>query len=100
MIVSNRMTIYEDDHLQLDLEYTEHYAILHLPKMKMNKTTYVTFLTKVPELYQFLSTAGYEAVWTAIDPEDKLTKKLLDRLGARMLGNGDGLDVYEYRGVN
>ncbi len=100
MIASNRITIYEQPDMQIDLEYTEHYAILHLPRLKLTKTTYLDFIAKVQDLYGFITTAGYEAIWTAIDPTDTVTAKLLDRIGANKLGSSDGLDVYEYRGAN
>lgn len=95
MIASKRITLYQSEGMKIDLEYTEHYAILHLPLLKMNKTNYLEFLEKVPELCQFLMTTGYAGVWTAIEPEKTVVAKLLDRLGAKRLGSDSGLDVYE-----
>lgn len=95
MIESKRITLYENSGMQIDLEYTDQYAILHLPVLKMNKTNYLDFLDKVPELCEFLLSAGYVGVWTAIEPEKKVIAKLLDRLGAKKLGSDKGLDVYE-----
>lgn len=98
MIESKRITIYDKDDMVIDLEYTDMYAILHLPVLRITRHTYEDFLTTVPKLHSFLTTVGYEAVWTAINPEDTTIVKLLDRLGAKKLGTADGLDVYEYTG--
>ncbi|HEY9818017.1 MAG TPA: hypothetical protein V6D20_19740, partial [Candidatus Obscuribacterales bacterium] len=102
MTASKRITLVDKEDMTLDLEYGTamgmNFAILHLPKMKLTKTSYSDFLATVPQIYEFISTVGYEAIHTAIDPNDKSTAKLLDRLGAVRLGNDQGLDVYEYRG--
>ena len=100
MTASKRITLVEKADMTLDLEWNKDFAILHLPKMKMSRTSYTDFLVTVPQLYEFLSSLGYEAIYTAIDPNDKTTAKLLDRLGAIKLGQDPNqrLDVYEYRG--
>ena len=99
MIESKRITLVDKEDLVLDLEYNEDFAILHLPVMRMSRNTYTDFLDTVPQLYTFLTTAGYSAVFTGVKPEDTVVAKLLDRLGARKLGHADGVDVYQYTGV-
>jgi hypothetical protein len=98
MIESKRLTLIDKEDIVMDLEYNEHYAILHLPVMRINKKTYTEFLSTVPQLHTFLTMVGYQAVWTAIKPEDTTLAKLLGRLGATKKGTAEGLDVYEYTG--
>ncbi len=98
MIASKRISLIKRDGLEIELEYNESYAILHLPQLKMTKTNYLEFMTVVPDIHKFMTTVGYEAIWTGIDPEDSKTRKLLERLGATKLGTAQGIDVYEYRG--
>ena len=100
MIASKRITLVDKGDMVLDLEYNKDFAILHLPVMKMNKTNYQDFMISVEQLWEFMETVGYSAIHTAIDPNDKVTAKLLDRLGATMLGSDKGLDVYEYKGAS
>ena len=99
MIESKRITLVDKEDLVLDLEYNEDFAILHLPVMRMSRNTYTDFLDTVPQLYTFLTTAGYNSIFAGVRPEDKTIAKLLDRLGARKLGHADGVDVYQYTGV-
>lgn len=98
MVTSKRFTIVDREHIQFDVEYNEEHILFHLPRMKMSKTSYLDFLNIVPELHDFVRTMGHESMWTAIDPKDIMTAKLLDRVGAEMVGHSNGLNVYEYTG--
>lgn len=102
MTASKRITLVDKEDMTLDLEYGsvngQAFAILHLPKMKMTRTSYLDFLATVPQIHEFCVAVGFESIYTAISPNDKPTVKLLDRLGAVRLGSSQGLDVYEYRG--
>ena len=100
MIGSRKITLVDKQDLTISLEWNDQFAILHLPKLKLTKSSYTDFLVTVPQLYEFLSSLGYEAIYTAIEPESKTIAKLLDRLGAVKLGQDPNqkLDVYEYRG--
>lgn len=64
----------------------------------MTKTTLYQLMDKVQELAHLAHTIGYEGVYTAIDPNNKTMKKLMNRLNAKLVNNADGLDVYRYEG--
>lgn len=100
MIESKRITLVDKEDLIIDLEYSKEFAILHLPRLRMTKSSYRDFLVTVPQVCQFAQFVGYEALHTAVDPNDDTIAKLLDRLGAEFLGLDPhhGLAVYEYRG--
>lgn len=100
MHVSKRITLVEKEDLVLDLEYNKDYAILHMPHMKLNRGSYTTLLSTVPGIFRFVNDiGGYHALHAAVQPDNKIVVKLLDRLGFRKLGTSpDNLDVYEYRG--
>lgn len=96
---SKRITIVDHIDYSVDLEYNDMYAILHLPRVnKFTKEVYQGMLIKVQELWEFFSTVGYEGMFIAIDPTNKVLNKFVLRLGFKPLGTADGLSVYQYEG--
>ena len=98
MIESKKLTLVDKENIQIDLEYNEHYAVIHVPRFKVTKSTYQDFMITVDSIYEFLTTIGYENMWAGVDPYDPMIAKLLGRVGAVKLGTHDGIDVYEYKG--
>lgn len=98
MIVSKRMTIVDKENIKLDLEYNEDFAILHLPYLKLTKSSYIDFVWAVEDLHELFTTMGYDGVWTAVLPEDKTVAKLVGRVGGVKMGHSEGYDVYRYGG--
>lgn len=97
---SKRITLIRTNDLTLELEYNEEYAVLHLPYLRMTKTSYQEFLLTVEEVCQFLKDLGYEGVWTAIEPANRTIAKLLSRVDFAKIGEAEGLHVYSYKGTN
>ena len=97
---SSRFTIVDEEGLQLDLEYSDAFFILHLPVFRATKGSFLHLKTKVEELSEFCKTIGYQAVYTAIHEDDKKMAKLMRMLGAVKEGNAQKMDVYKYKGVS
>ena len=95
---SKRVTLVDKDYMILDLEYNRSHVILHLPFIKLNKTSYLALMEVVPEIWTFLHTMGYQVVHAAIPSDNKAINKLLLRIGAVKVSKVDGHNVYEYRG--
>lgn len=92
---SRRFTLIELDNFSIDLEYTDTFAILHLPRVEgMTKSKYIAGLEVFEEIKAFLFTLEFPALFVAFFPEDTLTHKLVKRLGFMPLGEHEGLAVY------
>lgn len=92
---SKRMPLVIRESYQIDLEYSETLAILHLPRVdKLTKTVYKDIKEVSESISVFLSTMGYEHVYVSCWPEDFKTKKLVSKLGFKYQGYSQGFDVY------
>ena len=97
MLTSKRFTFVQKEEYEVDLEYNEHYLVLHLPFVKrLTKTTYLDMQEMVKHLWTFAKSTGYEGMWIAIRKEDESLVKLVKKLGFHPLGEDSGLSVYEY----
>lgn len=100
-IKSKRITLLTKEKYRVDLEYNEDFAILHLPTVdKFTKDVYLDMKFTVEDISEFLTTAGYPAMWIAISPYDKVIKKFVGRLGFVYKGTAEDMDVYIYEGVS
>lgn len=97
--VSKRLTLVELPEYQVDLEYNEYFAILHLPFVKkFTKDVYLALREKMEELAIFFKVLGYENVWAAVPEGDTLIQKFLTRLKFEQLGTANSMVVYGYKG--
>lgn len=93
---SKRFTVLLRDEYQVDLEYNESFAILHLPSVTaFKKSTYKDMKDRLTSLDDFLRTVGYSSLWAAIPPKDELLSKLVTKLDFVFRGSSHGYDVYE-----
>ena len=100
-IKSKRFAFVSKDNYVVDLEYNEEFAIIHLPFVKkLSKDTYLDMQEEMKGIIRFLDDQGYQHVWVAVKPEDKLIAKLAGKMGFNYKGTADNLDVYLYEGVN
>ncbi len=92
---SNRITLLETTEYTVELEYTEEFVILHLPKVtNWTKSLYKHSKERIEELSTFFGVIGYEAIWVAAYPDDTITNKFADRLGFEFIGEYEDLNVY------
>lgn len=99
-IKSKRFTIFSSDKYEVDLEYSEDFAILHLPYVyKFDKGTYMDMKSRFPSLLEFLGTMGYPNVWAAIPPSNTMTIKFIKKFGFEHKGSAEGYDVFMLEGV-
>ena len=97
MIASKRLSIIENDDFTLDLEYNEEFAIVHLKNMpKLNKGTLGSLTIKIEDLYEFVTTIGFETLWAGVPEEDKATQKLAKKVGFEHCGAAQGIEVFQY----
>lgn len=95
---SKRISIVVRELYTIDLEYSQEYAILHLPYVKkFTKGVYLDINQSVEEVWDLVSTIGYREMFVAIPQEDKVVAKLVVKLGFILLGSSQGLDVYQYK---
>lgn len=95
-IKSKRFTLLKRDDYQVDLEYNETFAIIHLPLVTtFNKSTFLDMVENIDKIEGFLLDQGYKSIWVAIDPKDTFIKKLAVKLKFDFRGSTEGLDVYE-----
>lgn len=95
MADSKRFPILETEDYTIDLEYTEEFAILHLPRVqKFTKSIYLQGREKLEDIKDFLFTTGFQAIWVAVFPEDEMTNKFVKRLGFEYAGDFENLSVY------
>lgn len=93
---SKRMTMYEKDGLVIDAEYNEFYFVLHLPLVgKITKSLYQDGKAKFQEIKDFAETIGYMSVYAAVYSTDKVTEKLVQKLGMEYKGTAEGFHIYE-----
>lgn len=94
--VSKRFNLVNVEDYEVDLEYTDQYAILHLPRVsKFTKGTYLDMVERLQQVATFIKTSGYFGMWVAIKPEDTTIGRLVNKLGFKYLGTSDSLAVYE-----
>lgn len=95
-IKSSRFTLVEKEDYKVDLEYSQDFAILHLPSVsKFTKTVYQDMLDTIENIEQFVKDMGYTSLWLAIPPEDSVLNKFVTRLSFEYRGSADNLSVYE-----
>lgn len=79
------------------LEYNENFVIVHLPSVeKMSKSVFLEMATLLNDWWCFFKTAGYQAVFAAIEPEDKVNK-LAHMLGFQYIGQNEGYLIYQFK---
>lgn len=94
---SKRFNIVNQEHYEVDLEYNEQYAILHLPRVsKFNKTVYIDMADRLEQFAEFIKSSGYFGLWAAISPDNNVLDKLIKKLGFKYLGTSGALAVYEW----
>lgn len=96
MTVSKRFSVVQKEDLTLDLEYTDSFAILHLPYLRLTKETLLDLIDTVKRLYTFVTDIGYDNLWCAVAVDDNTVNKLAKRVGFHYLDESSGLHVYEY----
>jgi len=79
------------------LEYNEDFVIVHVPRMeKMSKSVFKELNILLTDWWDFFKTAGYEALFAAIEPEDKMNK-LAHMLGFQYVGENEGYLIYQFK---
>lgn len=95
-IKSKRFTLVHKEDYKVDLEYNEHLAILHLPKVnRFTKTVYLDMLECIEDIEGFLLDLGYASLWLGIPIGDSPLAKLVKKLNFTYRGSAEGLDIYE-----
>ena len=96
---SKSLILFEGDYT-VRLEYSKDYAIVHLPHInKFTKSVYEDMKIKLPDWHDFLSTAGYNGIYAAVDPNNKKIIRLLTKLGFLFQAPSDGLFVFRYGAI-
>lgn len=94
-IKSKRMTLVQKENFIVDLEYNEDYAIVHLPKVdKFTKDIYLDMSTVFEDMKEFLKVVGYDHVWAALDPSNKMMIKFAGKMGLSFQGEAENMNVY------
>jgi hypothetical protein len=94
---SKRFNLVNQEHYEVDLEYNDQYAIIHLPRVsKFNRSVYLDMVDKLKSIADFLKDGGYFGLWVAFKPEDITLGKLVEKLGFVYLGSSDGLVIHKY----
>ena len=94
-IKSKRMTLVQKDSFTVDLEYNEDYAIVHLPKVdKFTKDIYLDMSIVFEDMKEFLKVVGYDHVWAALEPTNKIMIKFASKMGLTFQGEAENLNVY------
>lgn len=84
---------------EVDIEYSEDYIALHLPKVtKFNKETFLEMKDMLSELDCFFKTAGYRGTYVAFRPDNKKMKKLVSMLNFEYVMDNLGFSIYKYIG--
>ena len=96
MPTSTRFTMVENEDFRLDCEYNDEYFILHLPHLKPKPGSVKHLKIKLEELSEFVDKSKWHLMFTAVDPDNKPVKKILNMVGAKYHGTAEGLDVYYY----
>ena len=97
MHVSKSLTLFETENYSVRLEYNDDYVIIHLPRVdKFNKEVFVDMKYKLEDWYEFFTTAGFNGIFAAVDPNDEKIKRLLNMLGFKYKGCADNMYVYFY----
>ena len=97
--VSKRLRIIEVEHISIDLEYNEDFAIMHLPRLdKLNKSRLSQLKEYIENLHSFVETMGYGVLYAATDQPS--TQKLAEKMGFEYLGEQNNLKVYAYAPVS
>lgn len=95
---SKRIRLLTRDKYAFDLEYTEDFAILHLPYVdKFTRSVYEDMTTTIEDIWDFLSTIHYKELFVGIPQQSATTIKLAKKLGFVYLGSHEGVDVLQYK---
>lgn len=83
----------------VDVEYSKDYIILHLPEVTtFNKTTFIEMVYLLEDIWELFRTFGYEALYTAVDPNNSKINRLLRKLNFKAIGYADSMRVWSYTG--
>lgn len=94
---SKSFTFIETKDYTIRLEYNEKFVIVHLPYIeKMDKGVFIDMKYRLEDWYAFMTTAGYQGIFAAVDPNDEKIKRLLSMLGFKYKGCADNMYVYFY----
>lgn len=97
MPASKSFTCLETKDYTIRLEYNSEYVIIHLPYIeKMDKGVFLDMKYRLEYWYEFFTTAGFNGIFAAVDPNDEKIKKLLNMLGFKYKGCADNMYVYFY----
>ena len=97
-LTSKRFTIIDLPDYQVELEYNKDFAIIHIPNIKITRDTYMDIKLRTEDLFEFLNTLGYSAMYAGIPHEEKMIQKLCQRCGFKHLGAHEGIEVFIYEG--
>lgn len=96
-LVSKSLMGIRGSNFDIRLEYNEDFVIVHLPKIeKMTKGVFMEMVVLLRDWWDFFKTAGYSAVFAAVDPEDKINK-LVYMLGFKYVGENQGYLIYQFK---
>lgn len=97
MPASKSMPLVETPDYTIRLEYNDDYVILHLSDIaKMTKGVFLDMKYRLEDWHDFFTTAGYAGIFIAIDPENQKIRKLIEKLGFKLKGFADNMQVYFY----
>lgn len=96
--VSKRIRLITKEEYAFDLEYSEDFAILHLPYVgKFTRSVYEDMTTTIEDVWEFLSTIHYKELFVGIPQQNATTIKLAKKLGFISLGSHQGVDILQYK---
>lgn len=97
MPASRTIPLIETPEYDIRLEYNEDYVIFHLPRIdKFTKDVFIDMKFRLEDWYTFFTTAGYAGIFIAVDPNNSRIKKLIEKLGFKLTGFADNMQVYFY----
>lgn len=100
MPASKTMPLIETEDYDIRLEYNDDYVIFHLPRIdKFTKHTFMDMKIRLEDWYEFFTTAGYAGIFAAVDPDNQKIKKLIEKLGFKLIGFAENMQVYFYGDV-
>lgn len=97
MTASKSITLFENKDYSARLEYSNDLAIVHLPYTNnMTKGVLQDMREKLDQWLEFLTVAGYNGIWCAVDPDDDKIQRLITLLRFKYMGKADGRLVFKY----
>jgi len=98
MEISSKSAVFTStENFELRLEYNEDFVIVHFARLdRITRGILLELQVYLEDFNRFIKTAGYQTVYVAVDPNNSIINRLVDRLNFKYQGLADGLRVYSY----